>query len=324
MKKLAVGLLIVTFLSGCASTPTGNIEAFGDATKSVTEKIDAVIKEYNSENVNNELTKLAQHKKPLTFSKLDPVKDVLIGGADKKKYALYKANYAIGSYADALSGLARSGTREEIDLAASKLYSSLHSFNEQYKTLKETEDELISDKTSAGIGKVVAAIAGIYAEKKRGEAIKSIIIKADPFIQTIIDVIINELMKGVIEKRLYIMKHTELSGYIKEYNSSVATASFSKKRESLNKIYEKYLEMQSSSASISQAVKAMKEVKRAHSTLRKEVEKNKFTSKEIVKAIGRLKDIGSHYDDLEELMLSCETEIISDDKKGIICKAEDS
>ena len=81
--------------------------------------------------------------------------------------------------------------------------------------------------------------------------------------------------------------------------------------------------MQSSSASVSQAIKAIKEVKKTHSTLKNEVENDKFSSDKLVKSIGRLKDLESHYDDLEDLMLSCGTEIVADDDKGIICK-EDS
>ena len=320
MKKIATALIIALIFVGCASTPTTNIEAFGSATKKVTDKIDGVIKEYNSENIKNELTKLAQRRKPITVSQFAPVKDAIIGDADKRKYALYRANYAIGSYAESLAGLAKSGTREEIDLAATKLYYSLRNFNEQYKVLKGAENDLVSDETSAGIGKVIAAIGGAYAERKRGEAIKTIVIKADPAIQTICNVIIDELLKGVIESRLYTMRNTELSGYIKDYNASVSTASFSDKRASIDKLYDKYIAMQSSSASVIQAIRAMKEVKSAHSVLKKDMEKNIFTSREIVEAIGKLKDLERHYNDLEELMLSCETEIISDNERGIICK----
>ena len=319
MKSIGLSIIFI-LLSGCAATPTGNIEAFGNAAKGVTEKINNVINEFNSAKVNNELTKIAQHKRPITISKLDPIKKVIIGDVDKKKYALYKANKAIGAYADALSGLAKSGSENEIDLAASKLYSSFHNFNEQYKVLAETDDILIKGKTSARIGSIIAAIGGAYADKKRGEAIKSIVIKSDPYIQSIGDVIIKEFLKGVIEERLYTIKHTELSGYIKDYNAKVTKSLFSAKKKSLNKIYEKYIEMQSSSASITQAIKAIKEIKRTHKILKNEVEKDRFSSKELVASIGRLKDIESHYDDLEAMMLSCETEIVADDKKGIICK----
>jgi len=322
MRIITLGIACTVFIAGCASTPTGNVEAFGNATKGVTEKIEGVIKEYNQENVRNELTKLAQHTSKINTSSLDPVVKVLVGGADKKKNALYKANHALGTYADALSGLAKSGSRDEMDLAATKLYSSLHGFNEQYKTLADTQDDLIKDETNAGIGKVVAAIGGVYAERRRAEAIKEIVIKADPYVQSIADVIIKELMKGVIEERLYTIKHTELSGYIKDYNFKVASASFSEKRALLDEIYSKYLEMQSSSASVVQAIKAIKEIKKTHSTLMAAVEKDKYSSDSLVRAIGRLKYLEIHYDDLEAIMLSCETEIVADGDKGIICKDE--
>jgi hypothetical protein len=298
MKANFIALVFISLISGCTSTPTGNVEAFGNATKEVTGKIDAVIKEFNEMNISNELTKLAQHKRAITTSSLSPVKDVLIGEADRRSYALYKANRALGTYAEALSGLAKSGSRDEIDLAATKLYASLHSFDEQYKALAGTEESLVADEASAGIGKAVAAAGGLYAERKRDQAIKVIVVKADPYVQTIADVIIEEFLKGVIEERIYTMKHTDLSGYIKDYNAVVATASFGEKRKMLDDIYSRYLDMQSSSASVVQAIEAVKQIKKTHSTLSQELAEDKFSSKELVRAIGRLKDLNDHYDDL--------------------------
>lgn len=313
-------MTMVLLISGCASTPTGNIEAFGNATKGVTDKIDAVIKEYNDENVRNELTKIAQHNRPIMTATLEPVGKVIIGEADKKKFALYKANNALGGYADALALLAKSGSSEEIDLAASKLFGSLHDFNEQFKSLSNTENNLVKDETSASIGKVIAALGGAYAAQKRGEAIKEIVIQADPSVQTICDVIIKEFMKGAIETRLFTIKHTELSGYIIDYNAKVATASFADKRKWLEEIYGKYRDMQASSAVVSQAIKAINTIKKTHTTLKNDLQKDQFSSAELVRAIGSLKTMQSHYDDLEVLMLSCDTEIVADDTKGIICK----
>lgn len=323
MKHISLAFLIIFVLFGCVTTPTGNIVVFGEATNGVTEKIDGVIKEYNDAIIQNELTKLAQHKKAITLSKFDPIEKLLIKKADKKNYSLYKANKALGSYAKALSGLSKAGSREEIDLAATKLYGSLSSFNEQYKTLKETEDSLISDDTSAEISRIIAEIGSLYAEKKRGNAIKSIVLAADNPIQKICDVIINELLKGVIEERLFTMRNTELTGYIKDFNAIVAIAKFKDKKKALGDIYTKYIEMQSSSASVKQAIKAIKAIKKAHATLKTELEKDNFTSEALVKVIGNLKDIDEHYDELEEMMLSCETEIVADPQKGIICKKKE-
>ena len=133
------------------------------------------------------------------------------------------------------------------------------------------------------------------------------------------DLIANKLTKAELEKGLYEMRSTEIASYIKDYNSTVSTATEKDKNKALQEIYEKYLTMQSSNAFVVQAVKAIKGVKVAHSTMKKEVEKNKFTSDEIVSAIGKLNDLASHIDDLEALMVSCETEIGFKKGTGIVC-----
>ncbi len=254
------------------------------------------------------------------MDRFDNIEELLIMEADKKNYALYKATNALGVYAQALSGLANAGNRNEIDLAASQLYGSLHNMNEQYKTLAETEEELVSNETSSAISRIIAEITNFYIEHKKNKKLQEIIVLADKPIQVICDEIEKQLLIGVIEGQLFVMKHTELFGYIADYNAVVATESFEKKRKRLDKIYEKYLAMQSSSASIQTSVKAIKAIKKAHKTLRTDLEQDKFSSSNIVKSIGELKDIHEHYDDLEAMMLSCETEIIADPQKGIICK----
>jgi len=320
MGKVILAAIAALMLSACASTPTGNIEAFGEATKGVTEKVDTVISDYNRAMVNNELTKLAQRKKPISISKLDPVKKMLIKDSDKKRVALYRANKALGSYAAALTGLARAGSREEIDLAATQLYGSMQSVNEQYKTLTDKETDIVSDSSNALIARTIAEIGSLYAAKKRGDAIKEIVLAADEHVQKICDVIHDELMKGVIEERLYTMKYIELNGYIKDYNRLVAKSNFRKKRSALDDIYAKYLDMQSSSASVEQAKKAIRKIQSTHSTLKAELEKDNFSGKALAKAIGELRGVHQHYNDLEGLMLSCDREIVADDSKGIICK----
>lgn len=313
---LIVGLL----LFGCVSTPTGNIEVFGTAAKGVADKVDTVIKEYNDANVQNEITKLAEHNQSITVASFDPIKKVLINEADKKNYAIYRANKALGDYADGLAGLARAGSREEIDLAAAKIYGSLHNMNEQYKEMKGSD--LIDDMTSATIGRVIAEIGSLYVEKKRGEAIKSIVVRANTPVQDICDVIIEALLKGTIQKRLFTIRHTELTGYIDDYNGIVSNATFDNKRKALESIYLKYKSMMGSSAAVEQAIASLRSVKEAHATIKEEVEKDTFTSKAIVETIGKLKDVHSHYDDLEELMLTCKTQIVADENQGIICKTD--
>lgn len=324
MRIIPIVTVAVVLLSGCVSIPTGNIDAFGVAASDVTNKIDAVISDYNKANINDKLVAMAQYNKKYVKSDMDPIKKVIIRDSDKKNFALYKANHALGSYAKSLSALANAGSREELALAGVKLSKSLKGMNDQYKTLKETQNDLISDENSGKIGRVIAELATYYVEYKRGKALKEIIIAADPSIQTIGKIINDQLLKGVIEGRLYTMRGNELAGYFSDYNSQANKLSFAKKKKLLDDIYEKYIAMESTTATVVQAQKAIASVMKAHAELRAELEKDHFNSRRITKALENIKTVHNSFDDLEELIKTCETEIISDDEKGIICKGADT
>jgi hypothetical protein len=320
---MKIKLLIATsvlVLTGCASTPTGNIEAFGAAAAGVTEKIDAVISDYNAANINDKLVVMAESNKKYVKSDLDPIKKIIIRDADKKNFALYKANKALGAYAKSLSALAKAGSREELALAGVKLSTSLKGMNQQYKSLAETEKDLISDENSESISRVISEIATYYVENKRGKALKKIIIASNDSVQTIGKVINEQLLKGVIEGRLYTMRSNELAGYFADYNSKSSKSTFAKKKNDLDQIYKKYIIMESSTATVVQAQKAITSVMKAHEKLKTELKNDRFSSKSLFAAISNIKTVHKSFDDLEELMKDCKTEIVADEGKGIICK----
>ncbi len=320
MRIIFVVATTVILLSGCTSTPTGNIEAFGLAAADVTNKIDAVISDYNIANINDKLVVMAQSKKKYVKSDFDPIKAVIIRDADKRNFALYKANNALGGYAKSLSDLARAGSRDELAMVGVKLSKSLKGMDEQYKALAKTDKNLISDEDSGMISRVIAELSTYYAEQKRGKALKKIIIAADPSVQNIGKIINDQLLKGVIEGRLYTMRGNELAGYFDDYNSKANKSSFSDKKKTLDKIYEMYIKMESTTATVVQAQKAISSVMNAHEKLKKNLEKDRFDSKEILQALGDVKTVHKSFDDLEELMKNCATKIVSDEEKGIVCK----
>ncbi len=305
---------------GCASTPTGQIEAFGIAASGVTSKIDSVISDYNEANINNKLAKMAQRSKKYTKSDLDPIRRILIRDADKKKFALYKANKALGAYAWSLSELASAGSREKISLASVKLANSLQSMNKHYKTIKNSSEDLLTDEKSSEISRVIAEFSTFYAENKRGRALKKIIIASDSQIQLIGKVINEQLLKSALESRIYSMRGTVLAGYFDDYNNKTEKRSFSDRKKALDAIYLRYVEMESTGAIVLQAQKAITSIMKAHAKLKTELEKDDFTSKEVFNVIGDIVTVHKNYDDLEELMLNCSGEVVADEKKGIICK----
>lgn len=320
MKRLYIIATAAIVLSGCASTPTGSIEAFSASTVGVTDKIDAVISDYNKANINDQLVEMALDRKKHTASDFDPIKDIIIKDSDKKDFALYKANKALGDYAKSLSALATAGSREELAMAGVKLSKALKGMNAQYKILKQTNNDIISDKNSGTISRVISELTTFYVQNKRANALKDIILSSDESVQTIGRVINEQLLKGVIEGRLYTMRNHEINGYFSDYNAIVADASFTEKKKMLDELYEKYIVMQSTTATVVQAQQAITSIMMAHAKIKSELEENRFTSKEIIKAISEIKTVHKSFDDLEELILTCETEIISDAQKGIICK----
>lgn len=321
MKYYLVIISTAILLTGCiTTTPTGNIEAFGVSAADVTDKIDAAISDYKKANIDNEIVKMSDRNVTYDSDSLDPIKKIIIRDASIKDFALYKANKALNNYAKSLAELAKAGSRDEIALAAAKLSTSLKDMNTQYKTLAETQEDILSDENSSTLSRIVAEITTVYAERKRAIALKEIILTVDDQIQIICKTINEQLLKGVIEKRLYTMKETELNAYFNDYNKDVEKKSFAAKKKELDLIYSKYIEMQSSAATIAQAQKAITSVMEAHSKLKEELGKDRFNSKEMFKAIADIKELHNSFDDLEELMASCETEIVSDTEKGIICK----
>jgi len=324
MKSTMPVFMMLIGLSGCASTPLGNIEAFGVAAENVSDKIDSVIDEYNKANVSDRLVMMAQSNRKYVKSDLDPIRKIVIRDSDKKSFALYKANKALGDYSKSLTDLASAGSQKELSLAGVKLSRSLSEMNDQYKVLTESEVDIVSSENSNKLGRIVAEVSSFYAGYKRSRALKEVIIAADPSIQIIGDVLSNQLLKGVIEGRLYTMKGNELAGYISDYNAKVQTMSFSQRKKALDDIYAMYMAMESVSATIVQAQKAVLSVTKAHGELAAELRSNRFSGKKIAAALKDIKTVHKGFNDLEELMRNCETEIVADDEKGIICKASGS
>ncbi len=321
MKGMFIIATAALLLTGCASTPTGNIEAFGVAASWVTDKIDAVIGDYNTANINDRLVAMAQSKRKYVQSDFDPIQRLIIRDADKRHFALYRANRALGDYAKALSALANAGAREELALAGVKLSKSLEGMNQQYRSLAETDTDLISADSRGTISRVVAELSTYYVDTKRGKALKAVIIAADDSVQAIGTVINDELLTGVIEGRLYAMRSNELAGYFADYNAKSSKGSFASRKKSLDAIYKKYIAMQSTTATLVQAQHAISSVMAAHAKLKSELANDRFSSQALFDAIAAIKTVHSNFDDLEALMMRCDTEIVADDAKGIICQA---
>lgn len=316
-------LAVAVLLTGCSTTPTTQIAAFGNSTSAISGKVDAVMDEYNDAALQRKFTDYAatynqSHASKLTSDELAKINKP-ITPEQKKTFAIYKANKALGAYSKALSDLATAGSRIDIDLATANLFGSMTSLNEQYKILKETEKDLFDSEKFAGVSKLIAAIGSAIVEEKRRAAIKGIVIDADHSVSTICDVIIEQLEVAKIEDSISTSRQYVLSEEIIDYKSKLnKDTSLEWRRNEIKRLYDLQQGVFNSKLLVQQTVKAMKAVKQAHSTLATELKEDRFTSAAIASTIGRLKDLEKHYDDFEALLLSCK-KITKNDKGVLSC-----
>ncbi len=315
-------LLWALFLAGCSTTPITHISAFGNSTHAITEKVDAVIDEYNDATLERKFTDYAatyngSKANLLTTDELRGI-ETPITPEQKKKFALYKANKALGAYSKALSDLASAGNRVDLDLAAANLYGAIEGMNDPYKTLNETKEDLFETDKLASFSTLITAIGSTIIEEKRGRAIKRIVIDADPKISLMCDVINEQLKLAGIEEaiaasRQYILVE-ELVDYKSRANKTLMT--LEERRKEIKRLHALQQGVSNSKLLVQQTQKAIASIKDAHAILTKELKEDRFTSAAIASTIGRLKKLEKDYDDFEALLLSCKK--VTKNDKGIL------
>ncbi|CAH1202631.1 conserved hypothetical protein [Candidatus Nitrotoga sp. BS] len=314
---LAVALIV----SGCTTTPTTQISAFGDSTNAIIGKVDSVLDEYNNTTLDRQFTSYAATYSGDNANKLtsDILKiiDTPIKPEQRKNLAMYNANKALGQYSKALSDLANAGSRADIDLAAANLYGSISGINGQYKTLKDTQDNLFDTNKLANFSTLIAAIGSTIVEEKRGEAIKGIVTEADANVSLLCDTINEQLRTSGIEVAIATSRQGILSEELDDYHSRAkATVPLDKRRAEIKRLYSLQQEVFNSKLLVQQSQKAILAVKDAHATLAKELKAGRFNSSTITLTIGRLKDLEKHYDDFQTVLLSCKK--ITKNKEGVL------
>lgn len=351
MKKILIFGASLTMLYGCASTPTDQIQAFGTSATVVTEKVDMVIQEYRKSNVSKELINMASLGNRLSEADFDYLDKALIKQTNYQKSALSKATKSLSDYSKNLAKLASVGSKEDFSIAGANLSSSIMDFKEQYQNLTDNkEKELIKKEDAATLGRIFAEISYYHAERKRATALKSIIISTDDAIQELALAIEKGLLEKPIAQGIYSYRSSRFSHILDEYNNKLPpncsdnggtevenancaelkqkyekkgiSYSHSEQLKDLELIKDEYLLLKGTIASIEQAKEAIKSVASVHAKLKEAVSKNEFNSEEVFEALKKLKVTHEGFDALEELILSCETQVVTG-KQGLECKKKD-
>jgi hypothetical protein len=320
MNKILVITLGSFLLAACSTTPTGQVEAFGMAAEQVTSDVDIVLREFREAGIQQEIIALSHEGGKLTLSSLQPLNKQLIKATNYKKNALVRANKELNLYAKSLVALANSGSREEYSQLALNLSTSITGMNEQYKVLSDNSKDIVDDQTASKISRVVGEIGYFYTQNKRAEALREIIVNTDDAVQELGKIIDQEFLRGLIERKLYQVRAFEFEGILADYNAGLSKTTIAQRQAILANIKNKYINLQASTASVEQARVSVKSVMSAHGILRKELENNDFNSKSILRAVSDIKEVHGSFDDIEELVSTCKTEIVADSSKGMLCK----
>ncbi|MGR5096041.1 hypothetical protein ACPV5O_21195 [Vibrio maritimus] len=327
MNKYCVVPLFATLaLSGCVSQPNG-VGAFAKATEGITTQVDQVLADVNDGKVTLELQNIAadtgsgaRMMSPKDFDRVRPV----FTEKDKKKMALYRANEALTNYAKGLQSLAEASTQNDIDLAVANLSVSMNSANKSYVELSGKQ-ELFSKDDATIVYTAIAAIGTNYAESKRREALKEIIVEADPKIQIITQEIIDSLDDSGVEGLLRTQRSGVYANLISDYNVQVNARkakgelpfTLKEAQAYTDEIFAAYTKMEATKVDLSKTRKSLLAIKKAHEALAMEVSKDTFDGPRVMSIVGELSNQWKHYGDYRDLISECDGKWELEDAEGV-------
>mgnify|MGYP000595594285 CR=1 FL=1 len=336
--QLAVALFATALISACSSTSNTQIGEYGTAVEKLTNQIDEAINTANASSIDFQLASLVERSQYsssqgkyngrcfIQLSKIEnnvdnnqnicttigspTLEDItpLIPENKKKMLFVYRANRALRAYGQSLQKLNDAVSTEQITAASIKLNNSLHGINEQYEAL--TGDTKKLDDFDNGIDIIstsMTAIGRTIAESKRQDAMKTVISKADPWIQELTKELEKSLEDGLFTSLTDVNASTTLRRQYTMYNDLVRDSKLSpeQRRTEVNKLYTAWQEYSTRDMKGKALLKAVKAIGLSHTKLQKEVDKDIFASSEISDTVSELTDYYKQLSSFHELLDSC-------------------
>jgi hypothetical protein len=219
-------------------------------------------------------------------------KGVLAGDAGVA--AAKAALTALGRYADSINALASAGYASQIDAAATSLYGSLTDMQKNASNLAPAAPK-ISD---SDLGLLATAIKGIgmaIAQKRQADAIRTVIVIADPVVQTIASgmaKIFGDLRSSsTYTKNLDIIYTAEFSAYKREASSP--RMSYGEKVSRLDELDVAYVANQDADAFLSKLSASATALGAAHAEIKQSLTDPSTKSADMIRTIGQLQSFVS-------------------------------
>lgn len=294
--KVFITIISAAVLFGCAR-PTTHISAFSMASEDLAAQAIRGYELLNETTVQRKIAEVAADPELL------PDENTFVGlleGKESLAIRMMALDY-LRAYSAALGDLSTADVRTDIDKASKDLYGALIGLRDTFK--KETgKDVGIGNEDLAIIATAVDAIGTVIAEAKRRRAIKTIVIKADPAVQNVSKLLRDEIpIFGEFVKGNLSTIETEM---IKSYQRRANKLTFDHRVKYIQRIRKQHHIANDSENFFKDLGTAADMLGRSHAALRAAVEKNKFTTPELIEQIGELvdfaKSLREFYKDLLE------------------------
>ena len=312
IRRIQFGCLLVATLvatTGCVTHQSAtHIKTFTTATTGLADQAIATYDLVNQSMIDRRITEISVMSDEELIAAGDEtfyIEDLYSSDPSSKLYRssqCIQALIALRDYADALGELAGADYAADIDKNATKLYGSFKTLDRSYTNI--TGGSLgIGDKEFGIIATLIDGIGRGIAENKRQEAIKGIVIEADPFVSEACDAISAHIGDNISYAltNLDTIYTEAVMGY-KDAVLKEGLVDSEKKIERLNRVVELARRHQKTKTIPDNIKIAVEKVRKAHATLRKAVENNTFTTDELARDIGELaeftKQLKSFYEGL--------------------------
>lgn len=272
--------LLLGMLTGCTTVPLNHIGVFSQASAELVRSVADGYEIINHNTIEHRISEIASetgsYPSEATFKDLTPSSSLT---------TRIRLLTGIKSYVDALGDLASANFRKEIDAASKELYGALNELQQTYAAATKTQLPL-SDNDFASIATAVDAIGTAIAEDKRRAALRTVIIQADPSIQQTMQLVSSEMPE--LREFSTTNKKTIFTDLIKAYQHESLALNYSERVMRLAQIRLAYEETEAMSALFTVLTASSEQIAKAHGVLRRTVEANKFTSRELISEIKEL------------------------------------
>lgn len=286
VKRILFLIVVILITTGCANRQTAaQVKSFSLATTALSDQTIKAVELTNSSTIERKIHDVAL----LSGDDLDKLDDKTIYDIKglKKDMQSIKALNALKAYAKSLGALSDADFKNDIDNASKEFYGSLISLDKTYNELSQ-KNLGIGNEEFALLSALVNTVGTAVTEYKREKAIKEIIIKSDPYISQLTDVIYDSVGKN---KDVIVLNYkTTLNNEILVYRTDVKKGRYPnvedkiEKIKNLRELTDRLHKMETIFVDIK---KSIKKIEKVHHVLYKTVTSEQKTD-DLKKEIGEL------------------------------------